>query len=123
MRTTHELKIWPEYFAQVRNGRMKFQLRRNDRDFKVGDQLLLKEWKNQSFLRNRFFCKDCGDETGECRCGAPTIMQPISDSPYTGRELLVRVDYILKVEDLVICGAIMDVKAPDYVIMSISLVS
>lgn len=43
-RITHELKIWPQYFQPVLNGCMKFQLRRNDRNFKVGDELLLKEW-------------------------------------------------------------------------------
>ena len=45
MRTTvHKLKIWPQYFQPVLNGRMRCQLRRADRDFKVGDHLLLQEW-------------------------------------------------------------------------------
>ena len=43
-RTTHELKTWPEFFKQTRSGRKKFELRRNDRGFQVGDHLLLKEW-------------------------------------------------------------------------------
>lgn len=42
-RITHELKTWPEFFEQTRNGRKKFELRRNDRAYQVGDQLLLKE--------------------------------------------------------------------------------
>lgn len=40
----HELKIWPEYFKQSQLGHKNFELRLNDRDFKVGDLLLLKEW-------------------------------------------------------------------------------
>ena len=41
---THKLKIWPEYFVDVKTGRKTFELRRNDRDFKVGDKLILEEY-------------------------------------------------------------------------------
>jgi len=40
----HELKTWPEYFQAIKQGRKKFELRRNDRDFLVGDILRLKEY-------------------------------------------------------------------------------
>lgn len=40
----HELKIWPEYFQAVKAGTKNFELRRNDRDFKVGDIINLKEY-------------------------------------------------------------------------------
>lgn len=39
----HELKILPEYFNEIMYGRKKFEVRFNDRNFKVGDTLLLKE--------------------------------------------------------------------------------
>ena len=43
---THELKILPQYFRVVQDGAKTFELRKNDRDYKIGDTLLLKEWEN-----------------------------------------------------------------------------
>ena len=45
----HELKILPKYFTDVAAGRKKFELRFNDRNFKVGDILLLKEYENGTY--------------------------------------------------------------------------
>jgi len=40
----HKLKTWKEYFVAVFCGLKKFELRKNDRDFKIGDELILEEW-------------------------------------------------------------------------------
>lgn len=45
----HELKIIPTYFDDVQNGIKNFEVRYNDRDYKVGDTLLLKEWDVENF--------------------------------------------------------------------------
>lgn len=51
MSKTHELKILPEHFWPVVTGHKKAELRKNDRDFEVGDTIILYEWN--------------GDYTGE----------------------------------------------------------
>jgi hypothetical protein len=43
--TLHELRSWPEFFNPLLTGEKTFELRKNDRDFKVGDELLLREWE------------------------------------------------------------------------------
>ena len=43
--TTHELKTWPQYFAATDEGRKTVEVRRNDRDFRVGDLLVLMEYE------------------------------------------------------------------------------
>lgn len=40
----HKLKIWPEHFRAVSDERKPFEVRRADRDFKVGDFLCLVEF-------------------------------------------------------------------------------
>lgn len=98
MRTTHELKIWPDFFQAVLNGKMKFQLRRNDRDYQVGDQLLLKEWN-------------------------PEPTQSCVKQGYTGREVLVRVDYIMDslTLDRLMENPMRGIGLSGYIIMSVSL--
>ncbi len=68
----HELKTWPEYFAAVYSGMKNFEVRKDDRGFIVGDELLLKEYFPDGHSWD-------GSKEG-----------------FTGRILHRRVDYILK---------------------------
>ena len=43
--TTHELKTDPNVFAESWNDRKRFEIRKDDRNFQVGDTLILKETK------------------------------------------------------------------------------
>lgn len=41
---THHLKTWPNFFNEVASGVKTFEIRKNDRDFREGDILVLQEW-------------------------------------------------------------------------------
>lgn len=49
MSTVHELKILTEYLDAIDEGCKSFEIRKNDRDYKVGNFLLLKEYKEGRF--------------------------------------------------------------------------
>lgn len=66
----HELKTYPNFYQAVIDGKKKFEIRKNDRCFSVGDVLRLREY----------------DPTKE--------LDPVTEK-YTGRYCYVRVDYIL----------------------------
>jgi len=46
----HELKILPQYFKSVKDGSKPFEIRKNDRDYKVGDTLILKEYDLENMI-------------------------------------------------------------------------
>jgi ASC-1-like (ASCH) protein len=41
---THDLKCFSEYYSAIKNRVKKFELRFNDRNYKVGDTLILREF-------------------------------------------------------------------------------
>ena len=45
----HKLKILPEYFMQLALNKKKFELRKDDRNYKEGDTLMLKEWNGKGY--------------------------------------------------------------------------
>lgn len=93
----HELKIWPEYFKEVRRGRKRFELRFNDRDYHVGDTLILKEW-------------------------VPEHYAPAYAPGYTGEVVMVRVDYILFAEDTLKFSKFQWPLHKKFVVMGITLI-
>lgn len=50
----HELKLDDEYFNDVRDGIKTFEIRKNDRDFQVGDLLALSRYKDGSYCNWQF---------------------------------------------------------------------
>ena len=53
---THELKIQPQYFEDIISGTKTFEIRKNDRNYQVGDVLTLREFNNGEYT-NRFIRK------------------------------------------------------------------
>ena len=45
VRAIHELKTWPVYYEEIAAGRKNVELRLNDRDYRPGDILALREWE------------------------------------------------------------------------------
>lgn len=77
--TTHELKIWPQFFEAVKDGRKTFEYRNNDRAFQCGDLVILNEWDPR------------------------TLPSPYPDkmpvTGYTGRKLCFKIGYVLPVSE------------------------
>jgi hypothetical protein len=50
----HYLKIWPLYFADVQKRLKNFEVRKDDRNYSVGDVLILQEYiiKEQKYTGN-----------------------------------------------------------------------
>jgi hypothetical protein len=56
---THDLKSWPEFFDPVIKEKKHFEVRKNDRNFKVGDILRLQEWNpEQGIYTGRFTTRE-----------------------------------------------------------------
>ena len=53
----HELKILPFFYQEIVNGNKNFESRKNDRDFKVNDILLLREFDFGSYTGRRTVVK------------------------------------------------------------------
>jgi hypothetical protein len=67
----HHVKSWPEFFEATFSGVKTFEIRRNERDYQVGDVLVLEEWE-------------------------PNTASMANGGSYTGRKLRKLVTYVLR---------------------------
>jgi len=70
--TRHELKTEPDVFEATWAGRKTAEYRRNDRNFGVGDQLILKEWSREGGYTGREVAAVISHVLEGPRFGVPT---------------------------------------------------
>ncbi|OTO05096.1 DUF3850 domain-containing protein [Enterococcus sp. 5B3_DIV0040] len=51
----HELKILPKFFKAVTSGEKQFEIRKNDRNFQVGDLVILREWIQGTYTGSSYY--------------------------------------------------------------------
>jgi hypothetical protein len=42
----HELKCWPDFYMRIVSGEKTFEIRKDDRGYRAGDRLWLREWNH-----------------------------------------------------------------------------
>ena len=67
---THNLKVWPEFFNLLGSDEKNFEIRKRDREFSVGDTLVLSEWSPTS-----------KEFTGESRTAEVIYLLNLADVP------------------------------------------
>lgn len=72
----HELKTWPEYFEAIKRGAKTFEIRKNDRNFAVGDVLLLRK-----------YCPHCKSYLGDSE--TVIVNYVLKEQPYVSSEYVV----------------------------------
>ncbi|HAB9977062.1 TPA_asm: DUF3850 domain-containing protein [Listeria monocytogenes] len=53
--TVHKLKILPEFFREKITLKKSFEIRNNDRNFEVGDTLVLQEFENGKYTGREYW--------------------------------------------------------------------
>lgn len=56
-KTHHDLKISPKYYRDIESNGKTFEVRLNDRDFKVGDILNLREYAGGEYTGRKIVCE------------------------------------------------------------------
>lgn len=79
--TKHALKIDEQWFDAVAAGTKNFEVRKNDRDFKVGDTLLIEEWDSKVVDKGEGYESQFGPRG------------------YTGRKAVATITFILRAEE------------------------
>lgn len=62
----HDIKILPKYFEDIISGRKKFEIRKNDRNYKEGDLFILREYEPGKGYTGRDFAQSIGYIMKDC---------------------------------------------------------
>ena len=97
----HELKINTVHFNEIAVGRKKFEIRKNDRDFKIGDKIKLREYLGRDVIdvcTQIEICKnkspiDCPFNRKECLAYNADV--------YTGNYILGTIIDVFDISDVI----------------------
>ena len=103
MPVIHDLKTLAQFWDAVYDGKKTFEVRRNDRDFQVG------EWLNLIRV----------EEFGPDVVHAPVMLPGVERSPAVEARLLVVIDYVLTAEALNAIERVSTTLHTDYVVLGI----
>lgn len=53
----HELKILPQFYKDIFDGKKSFDLRKDDRDFQVGDYIIFCEYDGKRYTGMTMYCQ------------------------------------------------------------------
>lgn len=114
--TIHYLKTDPTYFDAVCNGIKKAEFRLDDRNYKVGDTLHLREFRTDEYAHAVW------KERPTLGPGELSDINP--NDYYTGRYVDVKVTHILRLDDLPddLPDALPDGIPDGYVVLSVEVV-
>lgn len=104
----HELKCIPEYFEALASGKKNFDIRRNDRNFQVGDYIALNEFQPNEDPYEYEGCNEMPVMTA-----GEKLVRTSRDGSYSGRHQLYEITYILDNKQLL---------PPGYVAMALARV-
>lgn len=91
---THHLKILPKYFEEILAGKKPFEIRFNDRNFKVGDRVELQEYLGYDELPDcpdLWHCKELfNDDYVACPLGRESCTY-YRKHKYSGRSIWAKI--------------------------------
>lgn len=105
----HHIKCWPEAFEEIRARRKTAEFRLNDRDYRAGDTLLIREWdpdrkeythRELSRTISHVLKDGFGMPTGYAMLSLTESTTPLSTDMQTGRGAFHETAESLKVEEV-----------------------
>lgn len=97
----HDLKIWPQYYCRVADGSKTFEVRKNDRGFQTGDEVVLREWSPTKATVVKYV--PSGD-------GGAQVIRVECVEGYTGNKLIFKIGYVLPIDDERVVFSLLPIK-------------
>ncbi|MBQ7340366.1 MAG: DUF3850 domain-containing protein [Clostridia bacterium] len=104
---THHVKIAPIHYEEIASGRKNFEIRFNDRNYKVGDIVALEEYLGQRIsptCPDRYCCDGLkyDERQGDynpCPLGRQSCFEYTKDI-YSGKSIYVKITDIFDISDV-----------------------